>query len=182
MIGDVVGGAAFMICHGHETWHPDPEFFYKRGGGPMFDMGPYYLTTMINLMGGIDRVVSASRTTFPTRTITSQPLAGTIVDVDVSTYIAGTVKYTSGAIGTMSLSRRAVKEGSRCLIVDDFLKGGGTAKGMVDLMHEFGVEVVGQTFVMSTAKPLKKRITGEKFIQGKGVLTHKQACAAKCDQ
>ncbi len=70
----------------------------------------------------------------------------------------------SGSIGTMSLSRRAVKEGSRCLIVDDFLKGGGTAKGMVDLMREFGAEVVGTAFVMATAKPLKKRITGAKSL------------------
>ncbi|MBQ2952974.1 MAG: pur operon repressor [Clostridia bacterium] len=74
-------------------------------------------------------------------------------------YVSG-----SGTIGTMSLSRRAVKEGSRCLIVDDFLKGGGTAKGMVDLMREFGAEVVGMAFVMSTAKPLKKRISGEKSL------------------
>ena len=74
-------------------------------------------------------------------------------------YVSG-----SGSIETMSLSRRRVKEGQKCLIVDDFLKGGGTAKGMVDLMREFGVEVIGQAFVMSTAKPLKKRITGEKSL------------------
>ena len=100
-IGTPIGSAAYMIGCGHECWHPDPEFYYKRGGGPMFDMGPYYLTAMINLMGGVDRVVSASRITFPKRTITSQPLAGTVVDVDVNTYIAGTVQYTSGAIGTI---------------------------------------------------------------------------------
>ena len=100
-IGDPVGAAAFMICRGHEGWHPDPEFYYKRGGGPMFDMGPYYLTAMINLMGGVDRVMSASRITFPKRTITSQPLSGTVIDVDVNTYIAGTVQYASGAIGTI---------------------------------------------------------------------------------
>ena len=74
-------------------------------------------------------------------------------------YVSG-----SGSIETMSLSRRSVKEGQKCLIVDDFLKGGGTAKGMVDLMREFGVDVVGSAFVMSTAKPLKKRITGEKSL------------------
>ena len=100
-IGTPIGSAAFMICNGHESWHPDPEFYYKRGGGPMFDMGPYYLTAMINLLGGVSEVMSASKTTFPQRTITSQPLAGTIVDVDVSTYISGTVKYDSGAIGTI---------------------------------------------------------------------------------
>ena len=86
----------------------------------------------------------------------SKVYEGSAVNIN---YVTG-----SGAIGTMSLSRRAVKEGSRCLIVDDFLKGGGTAKGMVDLMREFGAEVVGMAFVMSTAKPLKKRISGEKSL------------------
>ena len=100
-IGTPIGSAAYMIGCGHESWHPDPEFYYKRGGGPMFDMGPYYLTAMVNLMGGVDRVVSASRITFPQRIITSQPLAGTVVDVDVNTYVVGTVQYASGAIGTI---------------------------------------------------------------------------------
>ncbi len=100
-IGTPIGSAAYMICHGHESWHPDPEFYYKRGGGPMFDMGPYYLTAMINLMGGVDRVVSASKISYPARTITSEPLSGKVVDVDVNTYIAGTVQYESGAIGTI---------------------------------------------------------------------------------
>lgn len=75
-------------------------------------------------------------------------------------YVSG----SSGRIETMSLSRRAVKDGQRALIVDDFLKGGGTAKGMVDLMHEFNVAVVGMAFVMATATPAKKRITGEKSL------------------
>jgi predicted dehydrogenase len=101
LIGTPVGSAAFMICRGHETWHPDPEFYYKRGGGPMMDMGPYYLTAMINLMGGIASVMSASRTTFPRRMISSKPLAGQVIDVDVSTHVAGTVRYASGAIGTL---------------------------------------------------------------------------------
>lgn len=100
-IGTPVGSAAFMICRGHESWHPDPAFYYQYGGGPMLDMGPYYMTAMVNLMGGIERVMSASRKAFPTRMITSQPLAGTVVDVEVSTYVAGTVQYTSGAVGTI---------------------------------------------------------------------------------
>ncbi len=100
-IGTVIGSAAHMVCRGHETWHPDPAFYYKYGGGPMMDMGPYYLTAMINLLGGIDEVVSASKRSFPQRVITSEPFAGTVVDVDVSTYIAGTVKYASGAFGTL---------------------------------------------------------------------------------
>ncbi len=77
------------------------------------------------------------------------------------------INYVSGSAGhieTMSLSRRAVKEGQRALIVDDFLKAGGTAKGMVDLMREFSVEVVGTAFVMATATPEAKRIQGEKAL------------------
>ncbi len=50
-IGEPIGATAFMTCHGHESWHPDPEFYYKAGGGPMFDMGPYYLTALVALMG-----------------------------------------------------------------------------------------------------------------------------------
>ena len=100
-IGDIVGSAAFMICHGHETWHPDPDFYYQYGGGPMFDMGPYYLTALINLCGGINSVMSASKKSFATRTITSQPFAGTAINVNVNTYVAGTIKYDNGAIGTL---------------------------------------------------------------------------------
>ena len=87
----------------------------------------------------------------------SKVYEGSAVNIN---YVSG----SSGNIETMSLSRRAVKEGQRALIIDDFLKGGGTAKGMVDLMHEFNVEVVGIGFVMATAHPEKKRIQGEKSL------------------
>ena len=77
------------------------------------------------------------------------------------------INYVSGSAGhieTMSLSRRAVKEGQRALIVDDFLKAGGTAKGMIDLMGEFNVEVVGTAFVMSKVNQPNKLIEGEKAL------------------
>lgn len=69
---------------------------------------------------------------------------------------------SAGHIETMSLSRRAVQPGQKALIVDDFIKGGGTAKGMTDLMREFNAEVVGMAFVVSTATPKPKRVQGEK--------------------
>lgn len=100
-IGKPIGSAAFMICRGHETWHPDPEFYYKRGGGPMMDMGPYYLTALINLMGGVKAVSGVTKTSFPTRLITSEPHNGEIVTVDVPTYVTGTLLYDSGAVGTI---------------------------------------------------------------------------------
>ena len=86
----------------------------------------------------------------------SKVYEGSAVNIN---YVSG-----SGNIETMSLSRRAVKENQRALIVDDFLKGGGTAKGMVELMREFNVSVVGMAFVMATASPEKKRISGAKAL------------------
>jgi predicted dehydrogenase len=103
-IGTPVAATAFMMCHGHESWHPAPEFYYKVGGGPMFDMGPYYLTALISLLGPVRRVCGSTRISFPTRTITSQPLAGTVVTVDVPTHIAGVMDFASGAVGTIVTS------------------------------------------------------------------------------
>jgi len=103
-IGEPIGATAFMTCHGHESWHPAPEFYYKVGGGPMFDMGPYYLTALVNLMGPVQQVSGATRVTFPTRTITSQPLHGTIVEVEVPTHVVGTLEFANGAVGTIITS------------------------------------------------------------------------------
>src|SRR5207249_2020919 len=60
-IGQPVAATAFMLCHGHESWHPDPAFYYQAGGGPMFDMGPYYLTALISLLGPVRRVTGSAR-------------------------------------------------------------------------------------------------------------------------
>ncbi len=101
MIGEPVAATAFMLSHGHEAWHPAPEFFYEAGGGPMLDMGPYYLTALVHLMGPIRKVSGMTRITFPERTITSQPLAGKVIRPEVPTHYAGTVEFHSGAIGTI---------------------------------------------------------------------------------
>jgi predicted dehydrogenase len=103
-IGRPIAATAFMMCHGHESWHPDPEFYYKVGGGPMFDMGPYYLTALISMMGAVKRVCGSAGITFPTRTITSEKKYGSIVDVEVPTHVAGIMDFSSGAIGTIITS------------------------------------------------------------------------------
>jgi len=103
-IGEPIAGAAFMVCHGHESWHPDPEFYYKAGGGPMFDMGPYYLTALITLMGPVRRVTGSARVTFPERTITSKPKYGTVIEVDVPTHVVGVLDFANGGIGTIVTS------------------------------------------------------------------------------
>ena len=103
-IGEPVAAVAFMTCHGHESWHPDPEFYYKAGGGPMFDMGPYYLTALINMIGPVARVTGSARVTFPERTITSQPKYGARIAVDVPTHVAGVLDFANGAVGTIITS------------------------------------------------------------------------------
>lgn len=103
-IGEPVAASAFMANHGHESWHPDPEFYYKRGGGPLFDMGPYYLSTLVNLMGSVSRVSGSAKKSFETRTITSEAKYGTKIEVDVPTHIAGTLDFASGAVATLITS------------------------------------------------------------------------------
>jgi predicted dehydrogenase len=103
-IGSPVAATAFMLCHGHESWHPDPEFYYKEGGGPMFDMGPYYLTALVSLMGPVKCVTGSTRVTFPTRTITSEPFNGRVIRVEVPTHVAGILEFASGAIATIITS------------------------------------------------------------------------------
>lgn len=103
-IGEPVAAVAFMTGHGHESWHPDPEFFYQPGGGPMFDMGPYYLTALINLIGPVRRVTGSAQTTFPERTITSQPKYGAKIKVNTPTHIVGVMDFECGAVGTIVTS------------------------------------------------------------------------------
>jgi predicted dehydrogenase len=103
-IGEPVAAQAFMLCHGHESWHPSPEFYYEVGGGPMFDMGPYYLTALVHLIGPVRRVAGSARITFPTREITSQPKHGQIITVETPTHLSGILDFANGAIGEITTS------------------------------------------------------------------------------
>ncbi len=103
-IGQPVAATAFLLSHGPESWHPNPDFFYKVGGGPMFDMGPYYLTALIHLLGPVKRVTGSARITFPERIATSEALFGHRIEVEIPTHIAGVLDFASGAVGTMITS------------------------------------------------------------------------------
>lgn len=103
-VGTPVAATAFMMGHGPESWHPNPFFYYQTGGGPMFDMGPYYLTALINLLGGVQRVTGSARISFAERTATSAALNGQKIAVDVPTHIAGVMDFESGVIGTLITS------------------------------------------------------------------------------
>jgi predicted dehydrogenase len=103
-IGEPVAATGFMLGHGPESWHPDPRFFYAQGGGPLLDMGPYYLTALINLIGGIRRVSGSARASFAERKVTSEPRRGESVTVETPTHISGTYDFANGAIGTLVTS------------------------------------------------------------------------------
>lgn len=103
-IGQPIAATAFMLGHGHESWHPDPEFYYQEGGGPMFDMGPYYLTALVSLMGAVKRVTGSAQVTFPERIITSEPKRGQVIHVKTPTHIAGVFDFVTGAVGNMITS------------------------------------------------------------------------------
>lgn len=100
-IGAPVAATAFMMSRGHEHWHPNPVFYYQKGGGPMFDMGPYYLTALVSLLGPVQRVSGATRITRSQRTITSQPRYGEVINVEVPTHVAGLLDFAAGPIGVI---------------------------------------------------------------------------------
>lgn len=104
MIGTPVGGMVHMLSHGCESWHPDPFFFYKKGGGPMLDMGPYYTTALLNLLGRASEVTAFGRASFPERIITSEPHNGEKISVEVETFTSGAIRFASGAIVSMTMS------------------------------------------------------------------------------
>ncbi len=103
-IGQPIAAVAFMMSRGHEHWHPNPEFYYQVGGGPLFDMGPYYLTALVNLLGPISRVTGSAKTSFPTRTITSAAKFGNTIQVEVPTHVAGVLDFKDGAAATLITS------------------------------------------------------------------------------
>ena len=103
-LGTIVGGTAFFACPGHEYWHPDPAFYYDVGGGPVLDMGPYYITDLVNLLGPVRAVQAMSSTPFKKRPIRSEPKKGQMMPVRVSTHVAGTLQFASGALVQLMLS------------------------------------------------------------------------------
>lgn len=103
-IGVPIGGSAAMLGHGPESWHPNPDFFYQVGGGPMFDIGPYYLSALISLLGPIRRVCGSARISLAERIITAQARAGQKIIVEIPTHIAGVLDFVSGAVVSLTTS------------------------------------------------------------------------------
>lgn len=103
-IGRPIAATATMMCHGHESWHPSPHFYYQPGGGPMLDMGPYYLTALVSLIGPITRVIGLSRSFSSERVIGSEPFRGQTIPVETPTHIVGIVEFASGVVAQVAMS------------------------------------------------------------------------------
>ncbi len=100
-IGTPIGAAAHMISRGPEDWHPDPDFLFKYGAGPLFDMGPYYVTALINMLGRVDKVSGVARKTFETRPILTEHNFGKPIEVEAPTYVSGQLMFESGAVASL---------------------------------------------------------------------------------
>ncbi|HAI12858.1 MAG TPA: oxidoreductase, partial [Phycisphaerales bacterium] len=114
-IGKPISATAFMCCPGHESWHPAPEFYYLPGGGPMFDMGPYYLTALVNLLGPVAKVAGLTARAKEERVCTSELRKGDVMPVDVQTHVTGLMQFASGATGTIITSFDVWKHTLPCI-------------------------------------------------------------------
>lgn len=101
-----------MVTPGHERWHPNPDFYYQPGGGPLLDMGPYYVTALVTLLGPVVSVVGAASHTRNERTIGSGPRQGEKVPVAIDSHVTGVLTHASGALSTLFMSFDAVKSKS----------------------------------------------------------------------
>lgn len=104
MIGRPLSARATWVSSGHEAWHPHPDFYYADGGGPLHDMGPYYLTSLVHLLGPVVSVVGASSRPLATRRIGSGPRAGETIPVGVDTHVTGILEHAGGALSTVVFS------------------------------------------------------------------------------
>src|SRR5207237_10396742 len=91
----------FMMGRGHESWHRNPDFYYQVGGGPMFDMGPYYLTALLQLLGPVRRLAGSATIAIPERVVTSMPKRGQRITVETPDHVCGTMEFENGASGVI---------------------------------------------------------------------------------
>jgi predicted dehydrogenase len=103
-IGNPVGAAVHWSSSGHESWHPAPAFYYQPGGGPLFDMGPYYLTSLVTLFGPVIRVSGLASRSSRIRTVAAGPLAGKAVPVEVDTHVTAILEHAGGVASTVTVS------------------------------------------------------------------------------
>ena len=108
-IGRPIAATAVMASPGPEPWHPNPDFYYLPGGGPLMDMGPYYISALVHLLGPVTAVVGSASRLRSERVIGSGPRAGERIPVDVDTHVTGILEHAGGALTTLTTSFDSVK-------------------------------------------------------------------------
>lgn len=103
-IGMPISATVTMVRPGHEVWHPNPDFYYQPGGGPLMDMGPYYITSLVTLLGPVKKVIGAASALRDERVIGSGPRAGERIPVATPSHVAGVLVHESGVISTVVMS------------------------------------------------------------------------------
>lgn len=104
VLGEIKSASAFVVSHGHEWHHPNPDFFYQPGAGPLLDIGPYYMTALLSLLGPVKNICAMSNRAFDSRTIQTEPLKGQFVTVNTDTHITASLEFVCGAVVTLITS------------------------------------------------------------------------------
>ncbi len=104
LIGRPLAASAVMVTPGHERWHPHPDFYYAPGGGPLLDMGPYYISALVHLLGPVRAVIGAASQLRDSRTIGSGPRLGQRIPVEVPTHVTGVLEHAGGVLTTLTTS------------------------------------------------------------------------------
>jgi len=103
-VGKIIGGTCHVMGHGMEAWHPNPDFFYQPGAGPVLDIGPYYITNLIQLIGPVKSVAALATATFKERTIANGDRNGEVIPVNTPTNIHALLEFENGATVTLGAS------------------------------------------------------------------------------
>jgi predicted dehydrogenase len=103
-IGRPIAATATMVTPGHERWHPDPDFYYQPGGGPLLDMGPYYISALVTILGPVVSAIGAASHTRSSRTIASGSRAGEVIPVATDSHVTGVLVHASGVLSTLFMS------------------------------------------------------------------------------
>jgi predicted dehydrogenase len=104
VIGEPIAAQVQWTAPGHERWHPAPDFYYQPGGGPLLDMGPYYLSALIHFFGSVSRVTGIATRSSRARTIETGPRAGTPLPVSVDTHVSALLEHANGVTSTVTVS------------------------------------------------------------------------------
>ncbi|MGW2093954.1 Gfo/Idh/MocA family protein [Promicromonospora sukumoe] len=162
-IGEPLTATTMFHVPGPESWHPSPDFLFALGGGPLFDMGPYYVTTLVHVFGSATRVQAVASTSRPTRTIGSGPRAGEVFPVEVPTHFAALVEFGEGrsAQSTFSFQHALPRSG--------FVEINGT-EGTIVLPDPNGFDGASALWRYGSEEPTALPAAGPEFGRGAGVV------------